>query len=81
MLNRRSLRHTAVLLTAVLAAVLGVLLYLDERDTRQREYRVGALSTKDRLHIDASVQKVDPGAGELTLRVRTARCAAEGAAG
>uniref|UniRef100_A0AAU2VG56 DUF4436 domain-containing protein n=1 Tax=Streptomyces sp. NBC_00003 TaxID=2903608 RepID=A0AAU2VG56_9ACTN len=62
-------RHLMSLLVILLAAVVGVLLYFNERDVRQREHTLGDLRAANGVYIDTSIQKVDPVARELTLRV------------
>ncbi|GAA4091779.1 hypothetical protein GCM10022284_30420 [Streptomyces hundungensis] len=67
--NKYFVRHVISLLVILLAAVVGVLLYFNERDVRQQEHFVGDTRTANGVYIDTSIQKVDPVARELTLRV------------
>ncbi|MFG2719098.1 DUF4436 family protein [Streptomyces sp. NPDC048416] len=62
-------RRLISLALILLAAVVGVLLYYNERDVRQQEYTVGEAGAANGVLIDTSIQKVDPVARELTLRV------------
>ncbi|MFI6940341.1 DUF4436 family protein [Streptomyces sp. NPDC050418] len=65
----RTVRHVIVFVLALVAAATGILLYFDERDTRQRVHYAGAASPDDGVLIKAELQKVDPVAQNLTLRV------------
>src|SRR5262245_10489624 len=62
-------RHLISLLVILLAAVVGVLLYFNERDVRQQEHTLGDQRATNGVYVDTSIQKVDPVARELTLRV------------
>ncbi|WP_078966705.1 DUF4436 family protein [Streptomyces sp. WM6378] len=62
-------RHLISLLVILLAAVVGVLLYFNERDVRQQEHTLGDPRATNGVYVDTSIQKVDPVARELTLRV------------
>ncbi len=59
----------AVAAACVLVALLGLLLYSAERDTRQQTHFAGTGRITDGVHIEASVQQVNPAARELHLRV------------
>ncbi|MER7171539.1 DUF4436 family protein [Streptomyces mesophilus] len=65
----RTVRHVIVFVLALCAAATGILLYFDERDTRQSVHRAGDVAARDGILVKASLQKVDPVARELLFRV------------
>ncbi|GGP90609.1 DUF4436 family protein [Streptomyces melanogenes] len=67
--GRRFVYHVLTLVVILCATALGLVLYFDERDTRQQEHSVGDTAAADGVLVETSVQKVDPVARELTLRV------------
>ncbi|WP_162929229.1 DUF4436 family protein [Streptomyces sp. YIM 130001] len=58
------------LLVLLLVCATGILLYLNERDTRQKSVTVGAgPGTRDRVEVNADVQRTDPETRTVTLEL------------
>ncbi|WP_327350338.1 DUF4436 family protein [Streptomyces sp. NBC_01304] len=69
-LPKSRLTRNLVAVVVLLAGVAtGIALYFNERDVRQQQHTAGSTHTADRLDVQATVQKVDPVAREMTLRV------------
>ncbi|MDI3403851.1 DUF4436 family protein [Streptomyces cavernicola] len=56
-----------VVLVALFAT--GVALYLDEREVRQTPVHVGAAHSEDRLDVEVTVQRTNPGDRRMTLQL------------
>lgn len=63
------LRNLLILLLAVLAVAAGVGLYWSERDARGQVHHAGDDRAADRIDLDVTIEKVDPAAESIRLKI------------
>jgi hypothetical protein len=68
-LARRLFRQVVPLIVLAALAAAGLFLYGDERNVQQQAYGIGDAQSANRLDLTITIEKMDPAAERLTVRV------------